>query len=222
MKQTRAPGIVLAATVGLAGLGIGTIVGPVAASAATSGGTTVSDRLTAIKNALAGLVKDGTITQDQADKVASTLDSKLPQRPFGSHGMRIGAGLDEAASIIGISEDELRTQLRSGKTLAEIAKARGMSQSTLVSKLVAAAKTRVAAAVKHGRLTQSQADQITKNLQSRITDMVTHTGPMGGCMHRDFFDGDGNGDGGGPNGGTAPSAPSTAPTSSSSSSSSSA
>lgn len=213
MKSTRAPAIVLAATVGLAGLGIGAIVGPVAASAATSGGTTVSERLTAIKDALAGLVKDGTLTQTQADKVATTLDSTLPQRPFGGHGMRMGAALDEVASIIGISEDELRTQLQSGKTLAEVAKTKGISQSTLVNKLVSAAKSRIADAVKAGRLTQAQADQITKDLQSRITDMVTRTGPMGGRMHHGFGDNDGDG----PDGGTPPVAPGTAPRSSSSS-----
>lgn len=221
MKSTRAPAMVLAVTTGLAGLGIGAIVAPVAASAATSGGTTVSQRLTAIKNALAGLVKDGTLTQAQADKVATTLDSKLPERQFGGHGMRMGAGLDEAASIIGISEAELRTQLQSGKTLAEVAKAEGMSESTLVNKLVAAAKTRLADAVKAGRLTQAQADQMTTDLQERITDMVTRSGPMGGRMHH-RFGGQGMGGMGSLDGGTPPVAPSTAPTSSSSSSSSSA
>jgi hypothetical protein len=211
MKSTRAPAVVLAATVGLAGLGIGAIAGPVAASAATSGGTTVSERLTAIKDALAGLVKDGTLTQAQADKVATTLDGTLPQREFGGrfgrHGMRMGAGLDEVASVIGISQDELRTQLQSGKTLVEIAKAKGISQSTLVSKLVSAAKSRLADAVKAGRITQAQADQFAKDLQSRITDMVTRTGPMGGRMHHGFGGGDG------PDGGTSPAAPTTPTTS---------
>jgi hypothetical protein len=205
--------MILAATAGLAGLGIGAIVAPVAASAATSGGTTVNQRLTAIKDALAGLVKDGTLTQAQADKVATTLDRTLPRRPFGGHGLRFGAGLDDAAKVIGISEDELRTELQSGKTLAEIAQAKGMSQSTLESKLVAAAKGRLADAVKAGRLTQAQADQITKDLQSRISDLVTRSGPIGGRMRHHVRDGDG------PDGGIPPVAPSTAPTSSSYSSS---
>jgi uncharacterized lipoprotein YajG len=203
--KTRASAIALAATVGVAGLGIGTVIGPAGAVAATSSAThAVGDRLTAIKDALAGLVKDGTITQAQADKVASTLDQKLPERRFGGHGMRIGAGLDEVASIIGITQDELRTQLRSGKTLAEIAKSKGISQDALVSKLVAAAKTRLAAEVKAGRLTQARADEITKNLESRITEMVTHTGPMGMREHHRFGDRDGDG----PDDGTAPAMPS--------------
>jgi hypothetical protein len=212
--KTRASAIALAATVGVAGLGIGTVIGPAGAVAATSSAThAVGDRLTAIKDALAGLVKDGTITQAQADKVATTLDQKLPERRFGRHGMRIGAGLDEVASIIGITQDELRTQLRSGKTLAEIAKSKGISQDTLVGKLVAAAKTRLAAEVKAGRLTQARADEITKNLEARITEMVTRSLPM--RMRGRHW----NGDGDGPDGGPAPAAPGS-PSSSGTSSSS--
>jgi hypothetical protein len=216
MKSTRVPGLVMAGVVGLAGLGIGAVIGPAGAVAATSSATqAVGDRLTAIKDALAGLVKDGTITQAQADKVATTLDQKLPERRFGGHGLRVGAGLDEVASIIGITRDELRTQLRDGKALAEIAKSKNMSQATLVDKLVAAAKTRLAAEVKAGRLTQTRADAITKNLEARITEMVTRSLPMGMRGHH-RWDGDG-----GPDGGTPPSAPASPSSSGTSSSSSS-
>src|SRR4051812_43334499 len=160
MKSTRASGLVLAAVLGVAGLGAGAALGPTAASAATSTTSTVGSRLTDIKNALSGLVSNGTITQAQADKVASTLDSTLPERGFGGHGgFGRGAALDTAASVIGVTSDELRTQLEAGKTLAEIASAKGISQADLVSKLVAAEKTRIAAAVKAGTITQAEADQ---------------------------------------------------------------
>jgi hypothetical protein len=199
MKSTRVPGLVMAGVVGLAGLGIGAVIGPAGAVAATSSATqAVGDRLTAIKDALAGLVKDGTITQAQADKVATTLDQKLPPRGFRGHGLRIGAGLDEVASIIGIPKD--------------------INQATLVDKLVAAAKTRVAAEVKAGRLTQARADEVTKNLSARINEMVTHSWPMGMRGHHRGWGADGDG----PDGGTPPSAPSSPSSSNTSSSSSSA
>ncbi|HET8614520.1 MAG TPA: hypothetical protein VFL94_03265 [Actinomycetales bacterium] len=207
MRSTRVPGLVLAGAVGLAGVGAGVVIGPAAASAATSSATkAVGSRVTAIKDALAGLVKDGTITQAQADKVATTLDKNLPGPDRRAHGMRFGAGLDEAASIIGVSESDLRSQLQSGKTLAQIAGSKGMSQTTLVDKLVAAAKSQLAAAVKSGRLTQKQADAIGADLRTRITRLVTSTGPMGHRGHdggRGFggpgpwSDGPGGGDGSG-------------------------
>lgn len=84
-------------TAGL-GLGAAALVGlgvPAIAAATTSddapstaAAQAVTDRLTKIKEALSGLVSDGTITQEQADKVAKTLDDKLPQR--GQDGMGPG------------------------------------------------------------------------------------------------------------------------------------
>ena len=79
MKWTRTSGLVLAGVVGLAGVGVGAAIGPVGASAATATSQAVSDRVTAIKNALAGLVKDGTLTQAQADKVATARGRRAAQ-----------------------------------------------------------------------------------------------------------------------------------------------
>ena len=179
MKRTRASALVLAGATGLAGLGVGAVIAPGAAMAATTSSTqAVGDRVTAIKSALSGLVKDDTITQAQADKVASTLNDKLPAGGGGPGAG--GPGLDAVAKAVGITTDELRTGLQGGKTLAQLAKDNGVDQSTLVDRLVTAAKTQIAAAVTAGRLTQAQADTITSDLQDRITQQVTSTGPVGG------------------------------------------
>jgi hypothetical protein len=193
MKSSRASGLVLAGAVGLAGLAVGASLAPVAASAATSTATAaVTERVTAIKNALAGLVKDGTITQSQADKVATTLDDPLPKDGgfgrhggHGGHGGRGGIDLDTVAGVLGVSADELRTQLQSGKTLAQVAQDQNISQATLVDKLVAVEKARIAAAVKAGRITQARADAVTADLKARITQRVTSIRPMGGRGHHD-------------------------------------
>jgi hypothetical protein len=181
MKITRAPGLLAAGAVGLAGLGVGATFAPAAASAAASSTTqAVTSRVTSIKNALAGLVKDGTLTQAQANKVATTLDTALPRGGgFGGHGGH-GMDLDAAAKIIGVTTDQLRTSLESGKTLAAVAQTKGISQASLVDKLVAAEKTRIAAAVKAGQLTQPQADSIAADLKARVTERVTSTRPAGG------------------------------------------
>jgi aryl-alcohol dehydrogenase-like predicted oxidoreductase len=179
MPSTRIPSIVLAGTLGLAGVGVGAVLAPVAASAASGTTTTVTDRLTTIKNALSGLVGNGTLTQAQADKVASTLDSTLPQGS-GRHGGGRGADLDTAATVLGTTADDLRTQLQAGTTLAQIAQAKGISQATLVAELVTAEKAQIAAAVKAGTTTQAQADQRLADLQTRITAQVTSTRPLGG------------------------------------------
>ena len=86
------------------------------------------DRLTAIKNALKGLVSDGTITQSQADKVAATLDKALPPGRFGRFGPRFGNGapglfqdkLDAAAKALGMTTDQVKAALRNGTSLAAL------------------------------------------------------------------------------------------------------
>jgi hypothetical protein len=115
----------------------------------------------------------------------------------------IGAGLDAAASYLGISEDQLRSDLESGKTLAQIANATpGKSASGLIGALVAAAKQKLDAAVKAGALTQAQETTILSGLQQMVSDLVNGTHPAGpgfGFGH-DF----------GPPGGVAPELPGSA------------
>jgi F0F1-type ATP synthase delta subunit len=94
----------------------------------------------------------------------------------GMHGP--GDDLAAAATYLGTTTDNLLTQLRSGKTLAQVADATsGKSASGLVAALVAHEQTEIAAAVTAGMLTQAQADQITANLTERFTDLVNGTHP---------------------------------------------
>jgi hypothetical protein len=176
--------VALAGGIGLTG---GMLIAPSIATAADTGSSTsVSGRLGALKDALKSLVTDGTLTQAQADKVATTLDQKLPRRGPGGPGgpgrmgMRGGpAHLEPAdvAKVIGITPAELRTQLEAGKTLAQIAAAKGMSKATLISQLVKAAEAELAKAVTAGRITQAQADTIKSTLTARITEKVDKVGP---------------------------------------------
>lgn len=192
MSSRRTRGIVLAATLGLAGLGASAALNPAVADAVTTGTQAVSTRVTAIRGALSGLVKDGTLTQAQAHKVATTLDKTLPQRGmrggfgpggFGPGGFGRDGDLTTAAGVIGVTTDQLRTALEGGKTLAQVAQSKGVSQATLVDKLVAAARTRIAAAVTAKQLTQAQADAMSTDLKARITAQVTHIRPAGGRGH---------------------------------------
>jgi hypothetical protein len=175
------------------------------ASASTSSNP-ISSRLALIKDALKGLVGDGTLTQAQADKVASTLNNKLPQGGLGGGpGHRLGAmvglreSMDAVASALRLTPAELMTKLRSGQTLAQIAKAQGVTTDALVKAMVAAAEKQLTAAVQNNRLTQQQADTIKSTLTQRMTDLVNGTLPKRGPG----FGGPGRW--GGP--GTAPQAP---------------
>jgi hypothetical protein len=156
------------------------------APAAPEDGEQRTDRTDRIKAALKGLVTDGTITQAQADKVAERLGQAGPALGAGRH-FRGGPGgpgagligpgdLDQALKVaaqsLGMSQDDVRAALEGGSTLAELAKKQGRSTDDLVTALVAAARERIAQAVKDGRITQQQADRITPNLQQRVRGAV--------------------------------------------------
>jgi len=205
MKKTIAA-TALAAGV-LAGAGVAlTAPGIALAADSTTTGTSVTGRaaarLTAIKDALTGLVTDGTITQAQADKVATTLSQAAV--PFGGPGGPGGRGghgpggfvsPEATAKVLGITVDQLRTAEMSGKTLAQIASDHGISKAGLISKLVAAAKAHLAADLKAGTITQAQYDAALTNLQARITEHVDQVcGPHGG-PGGPRPDGDGDGPG---------------------------
>jgi hypothetical protein len=102
-----------------------------------------------------------------------------------------GDDLDAAATYLGTTTSDLLTQLQAGKTLAQIA---GSKTSGLIAALVAHEKQEVADAVKAGRLTQAQAEQIAPTLTQRFTDLVNGVRQAGGPG---FGRGPGHGPGGG-------------------------
>ena len=173
MKK-RVTGIVLVSAMGVGAVSTLALTPALAATTATA-----SNRLTEISNALKGLVSNGTITQAQADKVAATLDANLPKGGPGMHRGGPGGGrmLESAASVLGMTVEELKAALGTDKSLADVAAAKGISKATLISKLVAAAKTRLAADVKAGLITQAQANERAADLKARITEMVDRVGP---------------------------------------------
>src|SRR5689334_9293330 len=150
--------------------------------------TTLSNALKkALSDRIDAAVAAGRITKAEGDALKQRLESgdvplfAGPHHGFG-HGDMFG-GLDAAAGYLGLTEEQLRTELSSGKTLAQVAQAHGQSASGLVDALVADAKSHLDAAVKSGRITQAQADEMLGRLRTRITAMVNSTAPA----HPDAF-----------------------------------
>jgi hypothetical protein len=83
-------------------------------------------------------------------------------------GDRVGGPelMDATAKALGLSSEELRTQVQSGKTITEIAAAKKVDLKTVQAAVLAAYKTQLDAAVKAGKLTQAQADERFKAAQA--------------------------------------------------------
>ena len=135
---------------------------------------------TALKHRVDAAVAAGRITKEQGEELKARIDSgDGPLFPAGGHRPH-GFGheghhelkLDAAATYLGLSEEQLRTELESGKTLAQIATAHGKTPEGLVKALVDAASKKLDEAVAAGRLTRAEADSLLKGLEQRITDFV--------------------------------------------------
>ena len=152
---------------------------------------------TALKNRIDQAVKDGHLTQAQANRMKAAIDSESVPMLGPGFGFRHGGpghfgrghhGLEAAAKYLGMTEAALRAQLESGKTLAQVAKNRNKSADGLVTALVAEKKARIEQAVKDGHLSQAQANELVAGIKEHVTAMVNgrferrrehHFGPLG-------------------------------------------
>jgi len=163
-----------------------TVVGDSGATGVSGAAATPADRPSRrqhLTSALAPLVTDGTITQAQADKVITAIESAAPAR--GRRGG--GPGLEAAATAIGITSDALRTELGTTKSVADVAQAHNVDVQKVIDALVADATKHIDQAVTDGKITATQATAKKATLVERITERVNTVGMPGrgpGGRHR--------------------------------------
>jgi hypothetical protein len=131
-------------------------------------------------------IADGKLTQEQADRMIQAIQNgKGPGQPgMGQRGQRPGqhgqgqrgrGGPQVVADLLGITPQELRTELQSGKSLAQVAEAKGVSRETLKAKILDTQKARLDAAVTAGRITADQAQQRSSQMSANIDKMLDAT-----------------------------------------------
>jgi uncharacterized coiled-coil protein SlyX len=82
------------------------------------------------------------------------------------------------AGYLGLTPAELRTELRAGKSLAQIATEHDKTVAGLKSVILDAAKTRLDQAVAKGRLSAAQEQTILDRLSAHLDQLVTRTRPL--------------------------------------------
>lgn len=149
---------------------------------------TTSDKLEAALKAAAidrvdAALAAGRITKDEADAMKAAINAG--QLPLGVPGIGLGPNLrrvghafvggevmDAAATYLGLTQDQLRTQLASGKSLADVAKAQGKTVAGLEQAMTTAFQSKLDQAVKDGRITSAQRDQALSEFKSSLDDFV--------------------------------------------------
>ncbi len=101
-------------------------------------------------------------------------------------GVMMGYLTPQVASLLGLTQTDLQNQLASGKTLADLADAKGVSHDILVQTMLGPYTDHLAIMVKYGYLTQAQADTYTQQAQTRLQTVITSKigtqGGFGGMM----------------------------------------
>jgi hypothetical protein len=131
-----------------------------------------SDRLDAA-------VAAGKLTQAQADAI------KRHGLPFAGRRERFGrgilrSGLAAAESYLHLSGPQIRSELASGKSLAQVATEHGKTASGLSQAIETGVRNRLDAAVRAHGLTSAQEERILARLSARIDALVNR----GGGVHR--------------------------------------
>jgi lambda repressor-like predicted transcriptional regulator len=91
----------------------------------------------------------------------------------GAAAAKVQGGLHRAAAdYLGLSRKELRTRVRAGKSLAQIAAAEGKSVDGLKAALVIAFRAKVDAAVSAGRITAVRADKLREHAPALVERLV--------------------------------------------------
>ena len=91
------------------------------------------------------------------------------------------AMLNDVATYLGVPVDTLKTDLKSGQTLAQIAVTQNKTEEELINFIVTERTDELKTALNDGKITQEQHDDAVKNLPARVKTMVerTETGKPG-------------------------------------------
>jgi AraC-like DNA-binding protein len=144
-------------------------------------------QLAAHEDVLAQLVRDGKLTQKQANAIKQRLASHPGCAGMGMH-MGMGMGklflqkygpdlINQVASGLHLSADQLQAQLQAGKSLDDIAAAQHVSSSQLQTIETNALQSTLNKAVAAGDLTQQQANQFMQYAQNHpgvVNQLLRH------------------------------------------------
>ncbi|MGH2378767.1 MAG: hypothetical protein ACRDGT_09850 [Candidatus Limnocylindria bacterium] len=123
-----------------------------------------------------------------AERVERAVDEDPPLRDGFKHRAFFGDLTEAAVTYLGMTREELMTELQAGNTLAEVAVAQGLTRDGLIAAMTTAGNTAIDEAEAAGRITAEQAATAREQLDEKVTQVVDAERPL--------FPGRGRGPGG--------------------------
>jgi hypothetical protein len=139
-----------------------------------------------VVGAVTALVAGAALAQDETPVAP---EDSLPHMERGmGRGMGSRVELEAAADALGMTVDELQTQLWGGKTLADLAEEKGIDlaevQAAVEAAQEAAMREKITQAVEDGTITQEHADWLLEGLEKGfLTDGFGFGHGIGGGSH---------------------------------------
>jgi len=137
-------------------------------------------------------VKDGNLTQEEADRIIQDIKDGKDFPMGGKRKMGMIVVGKDLADYLGVEGAELRDAIKDGKTPLEFAKEKGKTEEEVKNFLMTKETERIDNLLKNGKITQERADEMKKNLSSHIDSMLAGKKPelKGRPMRRGFFEND--------------------------------
>jgi hypothetical protein len=123
--------------------------------------------------------------QDFTANLDKIIDSDLQANKLEGRdgGFRVGLDFTEAAKVLGLSAAQVKEQLRADKSLADLAKEKGVDVQKLIDAQKASITSSINQAVKDGKLTQAQADKQLADVANFADKIVNGKGFDKGPHH---------------------------------------
>jgi hypothetical protein len=126
-----------------------------------------------LQNVLDKLVANGTITADQEKAIQDAVKADFPGGlGKGRVAMVAKGALKTAADTIGIDPKELRTDLKGGQTVTQVATAHNVEPQKVIDAIVAKGDARLDQAVTNGHLSADQAAKAKAKLPDVVNELV--------------------------------------------------
>jgi len=129
-------------------------------------------------------VTSGRLTQEQADKMAANKglgfgcfgrDKGQNHMGNGKDMRGNGRNLDMIATALGMTTDEINTELQAGKKLQDIVTEKGLTMDEFNQKMLELRKAAITQGVTDGKMTQEQADKMLQRMELHSNNAASGT-----------------------------------------------
>ncbi|MCL4458476.1 MAG: hypothetical protein M1136_01600 [Chloroflexi bacterium] len=128
---------------------------------------------------VAGLALVAMLLVSSVGMASAAPPTPTPRAPYagGPYGYLDKPTLQRIATLLGTTPDEIISQLTQGKTILEIAQAKGVNEEQLLDTILAPQKDQLQLRVKYGYLTQAEADARLQVLREQVRLRISQPTP---------------------------------------------